>query len=41
MADLKVFGRLIGTVIAVFLAAILWLFLLEEMGMGTWECWIR
>jgi hypothetical protein len=39
MSDLKIIGRLMGTVLIIGVTALLWLFLLEELGFGTWECW--
>jgi len=30
---------LMKTIFAVLFAALLWLYLFEEMGMGAWECW--
>lgn len=33
--------QLTKTIMVLSVTALLWLFLLEEMGFGTWECWIR
>ena len=28
------------TIVIVAVAALAWLYLLEELGFGTWECWV-
>jgi hypothetical protein len=38
---LRPFARIFLTIVAIAIAAFLWLYRLEELGFGTWECWIR
>ncbi len=39
MTDLRVFARIFLTIAIVAATALLWLYLLEELGFGAWECW--